>query len=304
MFKIKEFKKQALGQLSGHWTTPVLLTLIIGAINVLLSVPGFVSGFNTMIDELNGEFSFSYNQTEDFMFPIFTDVYRRIFLGQLVQYMFSVIAFIINGAVAIALSRFYIALSINSEKTTFTIFFDGLNRWGKGILAMLWMTLWLTLWMLLLFAIAMAVFGIGVLLLYVSVGGSEQWQEASLGVGLLIFIMGVVSIACGVFYINKSISYSQMLFLQAEYPDVSVSKSLKASIAMTKGYRKQLFLLELSFIGWSLLATISCFIGYLWLAPYLSTTRAAAYRFLKEKAFDAGLLVKASVPIQDNRGTT
>jgi hypothetical protein len=194
MFKIKEFKKQALGQLSGHWTTPVLLTLIIGAINVLLSVPGFVSGFNTIMDELGGELSFSYNRMESFMLPFFTDMYRHIFLGQLLQSMFSIIAFIINGSVAIALARFYIALSINSEKTTFNTFFDGLNRWGKGILAMLWMTIWLSLWAMLLCFIAMAVFGIGMLLLYLSAGDvTGLWQEGSLGVVILVFVMGIVS---------------------------------------------------------------------------------------------------------------
>jgi uncharacterized membrane protein len=62
---------------------------------------------------------------------------------------------------------------------------------------------------------------------------------------------------------------------------------------MTKGCRGKLFLLELSFIGWGLLAAITAYIGFLWLMPYMRTTQAMAYRYLKEKAFEQGLFVTA-----------
>jgi uncharacterized membrane protein len=91
--------------------------------------------------------------------------------------------------------------------------------------------------------------------------------------------------------INRSYAYALMLFIQAEYPAVSVSKTLKASIAMTKGCKGKLFLLDLSFTGWWLLAALTLGIGTLWLYPYMSTTRAAVYRRLKAKAFENGLFV-------------
>lgn len=44
------------------------------------------------------------------------------------------------------------------------------------------------------------------------------------------------------------------------------------------GNRWRLFCLDISFIGWSILATLSLGIGYLWLVPYQEAARAAFYR--------------------------
>lgn len=90
--------------------------------------------------------------------------------------------------------------------------------------------------------------------------------------------------------IVKTIAYSQILYILAENPQVSVRKAMKISMAMTKGYKADLFLLELSFIGWALLGLLSLGIGYLWLIPYMSATFTDTYRFLKEDALRRGVL--------------
>lgn len=46
------------------------------------------------------------------------------------------------------------------------------------------------------------------------------------------------------------------------------------------GYKRKLFLLDLSFIGWHILAILSLGIGYLWLIPYIYTTKAVFYENL------------------------
>ena len=46
------------------------------------------------------------------------------------------------------------------------------------------------------------------------------------------------------------------------------------------GHKMELFLLDLSFIGWYILAAIPFFLGYLWLNPYISATKAAFYNNL------------------------
>ena len=45
-------------------------------------------------------------------------------------------------------------------------------------------------------------------------------------------------------------------------------------------YKGQLFWLDLSFIGWHILALATAGIGYLWLSPYISATKAAFYEQL------------------------
>ena len=44
----------------------------------------------------------------------------------------------------------------------------------------------------------------------------------------------------------------------------------------------EIFVLGLSFIGWILLGILTLCIGYLWLIPYIDTTKAAFYCDIKE----------------------
>lgn len=46
------------------------------------------------------------------------------------------------------------------------------------------------------------------------------------------------------------------------------------------GHKVELFILDLSFIGWHILALLTFGIGYLWLNPYISATKAAFYNHL------------------------
>ena len=88
------------------------------------------------------------------------------------------------------------------------------------------------------------------------------------------------------------VAYSQTLFILAEYPSVSVRKALKISMAITKGYKADLFLLELSFIGWALLSVLTAYIGLLWLCPYMQTTLVNAYQYLKADALRRGVITR------------
>jgi uncharacterized membrane protein len=47
-----------------------------------------------------------------------------------------------------------------------------------------------------------------------------------------------------------------------------------------KNNRGKLFGLQLSFIGWAILATLTLGIGYLWLMPYLQFALIAFYKFV------------------------
>lgn len=50
---------------------------------------------------------------------------------------------------------------------------------------------------------------------------------------------------------------------------------------MMDGHKLDLFLLELSFIGWYLLGILTLCIGYLWIVPYQYTTMAVFYEDVK-----------------------
>lgn len=83
--------------------------------------------------------------------------------------------------------------------------------------------------------------------------------------------------------ILASYSYAMSPFILLEHPEMTANEAIAASKKMMYGNRWKLFCLEFSFIGWSFLCMFTLGIGYLWLLPYMETSRAAFYRNLTEK---------------------
>ena len=76
--------------------------------------------------------------------------------------------------------------------------------------------------------------------------------------------------------------YSQALYILVDDPSKSPLQCLRESKAMMHGHKMELFRLNLSFLGWYLLASLPT-IGYgvqAWTLPYTSTTYALYYEQL------------------------
>ena len=93
-----------------------------------------------------------------------------------------------------------------------------------------------------------------------------------IGWTMLLIVPGIV----------KYYEYSMIPYLLAENPDLSSADAFRLSREMTSGEKMNLFVLDLSFIGWQILGNM-LIIGHLFVAPYRSGTWAEAYRSLKEK---------------------
>lgn len=79
----------------------------------------------------------------------------------------------------------------------------------------------------------------------------------------------------------KTYSYSFAMVCLQDNPELSIREALKESIRLTNGYKAELFVLSLSWFGWSLLAVLTCGIGYLFLSPYMNLTHYSAFRAIK-----------------------
>jgi uncharacterized membrane protein len=88
---------------------------------------------------------------------------------------------------------------------------------------------------------------------------------------LLLIIPGIV----------KGLGYSMAFYIMYDNPEIKPLEALKKSQIMMKGHKGELFLLELSFIGWALLCILTLFIGLLWLYPYMSLSLTNFYENLK-----------------------
>ena len=88
---------------------------------------------------------------------------------------------------------------------------------------------------------------------------------------LLFYIPGIV----------KSYSYAMTPYILLDKPELSATEAITESRNMMNGHKMELFLLDLSFIGWILLSFLTCGILFFYVAPYMQAARAEFYRTLK-----------------------
>lgn len=94
--------------------------------------------------------------------------------------------------------------------------------------------------------------------------------------------------------IMKSYAYRMVPYILADNPNIGADKAIKLSNDMTEGYKFDMFILDLSFIGWYLFAAIGgfflgaigLFLGILFVLPYVNATYAELYLVLRQNAID------------------
>lgn len=82
----------------------------------------------------------------------------------------------------------------------------------------------------------------------------------------------IALIAGTAIYIPVSLGIGLSFYLMLDFPQNSARETLALCWRVTRGHRKRLFLLELSFLPLMLLCTLSFGIGFLWLNPYMQMT--------------------------------
>lgn len=92
---------------------------------------------------------------------------------------------------------------------------------------------------------------------------------------LIVFVGVVLTIVLSVLFGYR---YAFAFTILAEHPEVTPVEALRASANMMRGNKWRLFCLDISFIGWGLLAVYcTCGIGMIFLMPYIYAARMAFY---------------------------
>ena len=105
--------------------------------------------------------------------------------------------------------------------------------------------------------------------------------------GLLFFIPGIIA----------SYSYCLSTFLLIDHPEYSVLDCIRESKRMMQGHKMERFLLDVSFIGWILLISLSSVVPGLgilaavqiWTVPYMNMTFTLYYEILRTGSLEAAL---------------
>ena len=96
---------------------------------------------------------------------------------------------------------------------------------------------------------------------------------------LLLIIPGII----------KYYAYKMVPYILADNPNIGVLKAISLSNEMTRGHKFDMFVLDLSFIGWYLLGTIALGIGVFFVMPYENATNAELYLVLRNDAINNNL---------------
>lgn len=267
-----EFKQSAKEKLNGNWTTAIAVTLFFLVVVAIYTIAQMV--INYKMSMLGG----------------ITDprVLAQTFGSAIAQpSLLILIGAILSCAIQLASSKYFLNVVSNSPEVGLGDFLGYFRYTLKAIGAGLWQSLWVSLWSMIFMvpAIIAWVVGFGILVSY-SIGVSESTSMGiiAIGIGVVLYILALVVT------IIKTISYSQMYFVLANEDSIGVLRSMRISKVLTKNYLGDLFILDLSFILWHLLAGITAGLAYLYVFPYMTATFAETYLFLRNRAFEEGNL--------------
>ncbi|MBQ4270368.1 MAG: DUF975 family protein [Clostridiales bacterium] len=96
--------------------------------------------------------------------------------------------------------------------------------------------------------------------------------------------------------IIKTLEYFMIDYMLAENPDLSQERAFEITKRTMDGEKAFLFTLGLSFIGWILLCLLTCGFGAMFLSPYIQTTMAEYYTYLRTKALTTGIASETELP--------
>lgn len=104
---------------------------------------------------------------------------------------------------------------------------------------------------------------------------------------LLLLIPGII----------KYYAYRMVPYILADNPNLGYKRALQLSQQMTQGEKWDIFILDLSFLGWYILGAMVLGIGVLFVQPYYDSTNAKLYLKLRQNAIKNNLATKGELKI-------
>lgn len=103
--------------------------------------------------------------------------------------------------------------------------------------------------------------------------------------GIYNFLWSLLLVIPGII---KAYAYRMVPYILADNPNLGADNAITLSRQMMDGSKFNLFILELSFIGWYLLGLLALGLGMLFVNPYYNATEAQLYLALRKRALDLG----------------
>ncbi len=97
-------------------------------------------------------------------------------------------------------------------------------------------------------------------------------------VSLFVFLWSLLLVIPGIIALYR---YKMAFYILSESPELSPIDAIRISKRMTEGKKMDLFLFDLSFIGWFLLSALTAGLAGLYVMPYYYSASAILYKELK-----------------------
>lgn len=104
--------------------------------------------------------------------------------------------------------------------------------------------------------------------------------------GFLNFLWFLLLIIPGII---KAYAYRMVPYILADNPNIGYKRAVELSVQMTDGEKFNIFVFDLSFLGWYLLGALAFGLGGLFVNPYKDATEAELYLVLRQNALNKGL---------------
>lgn len=134
---------------------------------------------------------------------------------------------------------------------------------------------------------------IGMIMIYLKIAKGEEFQVGDVFEGCHIMGKAIwLNILLSVFTalwsllliipgIIKSYSYSMASYILAENPNMTAREAIKESMRIMEGHKMDLFILQLSFLGWAILTAFTFGLAGIYVIPYMQQTFVNFYNSIK-----------------------
>lgn len=232
-----EIRKEAREALRGKWGKAVCIILVYVALSLIV---GLVEGL--------------------------------IGKGKILYTIIDLAYLVISIPLSFGLVISFMKLKRDEEISCFDFFKDGFSRFGKswGIWFQTFIRLLLPIICFVLIIILMA----GLTVFAKASNGTTVANPMSPVISLISVVLYIATI---VYVVSRALLYAIAYNIGYDNPELSSKACVLKSEALMKGNRGNYFLLELSFIGWAILACFTLGIGFLWLLPYMQVAAVCFY---------------------------
>lgn len=278
MFDRIGIKQRAKNDLKGHYWIALAVSVIVG----LLTGQGGSFSLNFNTDFVTNGYNYGYDYGYDYGYSLGDElltefesffsspvwiivalvvliVVAAIFASSLVLTYFVIGPFEVGGA------RFFVNLT-RGEGSFKDLIYGFQNNYKNVCKVMFRRYIYLFLWGLVAL-VPMVCFIVGIVMTMMDVYA-----------GVLLLMFGLLTLFPALVpALVKGYEYAMIPYLLAEFPEMELQEAFAATKQLTKGHKWDLFVLELSFIGWFILGAMCLGIGTWFVLPYYNAAMAQAY---------------------------